>query len=58
MDDDILINIVVDEFKEKIRGVLRRYFECNDSGTHNKEYDPDYTAQAAIDDIHEIIGEF
>lgn len=43
--------------KSKIRGVLKRYFECDDNGDPNKEHDPDYTAQDAIDDIHDIIGD-
>ena len=43
--------------KNKIKGVLRRYFETDDSGNDNKEFDDSYTAQDAIDDIHDIIGE-
>lgn len=30
---------------------------CDDCGDPNEEYDSDYTAQDAIDDIHEIVGE-
>lgn len=41
---------------EKIREVLRRYFEFNDSAERNEQYDENYSAQAAIDDIHEIVG--
>ena len=64
MDDDILDNVTdyseecdYNALKNKIKKVLKRYFECDDSGDPNKEHDPDYTAQDAIDDIHEIIGE-
>lgn len=43
--------------KKKIAGVLRRYFEVDDNGDPNPEFDDTYTAQAAIDDIHEIVGD-
>ena len=42
---------------EKIKNVLRRYFDYNDHGDPNEQFDPDCTAQDAIDDIHEIVGE-
>ena len=64
MDDDILDNVTdysdecdYNALKNKIKKVLKRYFECDDCGDPNKEHDPDYTAQDAIDDIHEIVGE-
>lgn len=40
----------VNDFAEEIRHVLRRYFEGN------AEYDPDFSAQDAIDEIAAIIG--
>lgn len=43
--------------EDKIRAVLRRYFEVNDNGDVNPEYDDCFTAQDAIDEIHDIIGE-
>lgn len=43
--------------KNKIKGVLRRYFETDDCGNDNKEFDDSYTAQQAIDDIHDIVGD-
>lgn len=46
----------VDGFAEEIRHLLRRYFECDDNGDANAEYDPDYTAQECIDDIRELVG--
>lgn len=62
--DDVLDNTTdysaecdYNTLKNKIKKVLKRYFECDDYGDPNKEHDPDYTAQDAIDDIHEIIGE-
>lgn len=45
-----------DDLVEEIRTVLRRYFETNDDGKNNPEYDPDFSAQDAIDEIHDIIG--
>lgn len=41
---------------DKIKSVLRRYFEVDDNGEPNEEFDEDYTAHAAIDDIHDIVG--
>jgi hypothetical protein len=43
--------------KNKIKDVLRRYFETDDDGEPNKEFDDGYTAQQAIDDIHDIVGD-
>ena len=43
--------------KNKIKAVLRRYFETNDDGEPNEEFDDGYTAQQAVDDIHDIVGE-
>lgn len=43
--------------REKIKAVLRRYFEINDEGLDNPEYDEDFTSQDAIDAIHEIVGD-
>ena len=36
--------------EDQIRAVLRKYFEGND------EYDPDFSAQDAIDEISAIVG--
>lgn len=41
---------------DEIRAVLRRYFEANDNGDPNPEYDENFEPQAAIDAIHEIVG--
>jgi len=46
----------VNDFAERIRNVLRRYFEANDNGDPNPEFDPDFEPQAAIDAIHQIVG--
>lgn len=46
----------VNDFAEEIRHVLRRYFEANDNGDPNPEYDENFEPQAAIDAIHEIVG--
>lgn len=42
---------------ERIKDVLRRYFEVDDNGNDNPEYDDFYTAQEAVDAIHDIVGE-
>ena len=43
--------------KLNIKRVLRRYFECDDNGNPNPEYDSYFTAQAALDEIHDIVGD-
>lgn len=43
--------------KNKIKDVLHRYFETDDNGDDNKEFDDSYTAQQALDDIHDIVGD-
>ena len=42
--------------KEEIKDVLRKYFECDDSGNKNENYDETFSAQDAIDEIHSIVG--
>ena len=41
---------------EAIKNYLCRYFEVDDNGNPSSSFDPDYTAQAFVDDVHEIIG--
>lgn len=43
--------------KSKIKAVLRRYFEVDDDGNSNPEFDENFSADVAIDEIHEIIGD-
>ena len=43
--------------KNKIKAVLRRYFDTDDSGEPTPEFDEYLTAQEAIDEIHEIVGD-
>ena len=42
--------------KKQIANVLRKYFQYNDRGEPNDEYDPNFTPQDALDEIHEMIG--
>ena len=42
---------------ERIKNVLRRYFEVDDNGEVSKTYDEHFTASDAIDEIHEIVGD-
>ena len=42
--------------KKKITKVLRRYFDTDDNGDPNPEFDDCFTAEEAIDEIHDIIG--
>ena len=46
-----------ESLKKRIKDVLRKYFECDDSGNPSKEFDDRFTAQDAIDEIHEIVGD-
>lgn len=43
--------------KKRITEVLRRYFDTDDNGDPNPEFDDCFTAEEAIDEIHDIIGE-
>lgn len=47
----------VNALKNKIKRILRRYFDVNDNGDPNPEFDEYYTAQNALDDIHGIVGD-
>ncbi len=42
--------------KNKIKAVLRRYFEADDLGDPNPEFDENMTAEDAVDEIKEIVG--
>lgn len=46
-----------EELVEKIKAIMRRYFECDDNGDPNPTFNEYYTAQEAIDDIKDLIGE-
>lgn len=43
--------------KEGIQKILLKYFDTTDAGESSPLWDEDYTAQEAIDDIHELVGE-
>ena len=43
---------------DEIRAVLRKYFEKRSNGESSKEYDPNFSAQDAIDEIAEIVGNY
>lgn len=44
------------ETEQGIKNVFKRYFEEDDNGVPNKQYDECYAAQDALDDIHSYIG--
>ena len=41
---------------EKLRKLLRRYFETDVNGDPIPEYDPNYSAQDFVDDVHFLVG--
>ena len=43
---------------DEIRAVLCKYFEKRSNGELSKEYDPNFSAQDAIDEIAEIVGNY
>lgn len=48
-----------DDFRKKVERVvkvLRKYFNCDDDGNLNREFDGLFTAQDALDEIHSIVG--
>ena len=42
--------------KEKLRKLLRRYFETDDNGDPIPEHDPNYSLQDFADDVHFLVG--
>ena len=42
---------------ERIKNVLRRYFEADERGNVSKKYIDYFSAADAIDEIHEIVGD-
>ena len=51
----IEMNEIVNEI-ERIKNVLRKYFEADKRGEVSTTYDEDNTAAEAIDKINEIVG--
>ena len=43
--------------KKNIIAVLKKYFEYDDNGNPNNTYVPGFSAQDALDEIHEIVGD-
>lgn len=43
--------------KSRITNVLLQYFEYHDNGNRSKSYNPIMSAQEALDEIHDIIGD-
>ena len=41
---------------EKLRKLLRRYFETDVNGDPIPEHDPNYSAQDFVDDVHFLVG--
>ena len=41
---------------ERIKNVLRRYFDTDDNGEVSKTFDEYFTDSDAIDEIHKIVG--
>lgn len=46
-----------EELVEKIKAIMRRYFEWNDNGDSNPTFDEYYTAEEVVDDIKDLVGE-
>lgn len=56
-DDYIMFNLMKDNgLVEKLRKLLRRYFETDVNGDPIPEHDPNYTAQDFVDDVHFLVG--
>lgn len=57
------INAIVDVEEEtsivaRIHDVFRRYFSGDDKGDPNPQFDDYFDAETAIDEIHDIVGNF
>lgn len=46
------------ELIDRLKGVLRKYFETDDNGNKNKEYLSYFAASDAINEIEEIIDDY
>ena len=46
----------MDKTIDEVKRILRMYFEYDDTGKPNAEYDPDMSAQCALDQIHDLVG--
>lgn len=46
-----------EELVERIKEIMRRYFISDDNGNPNPTFDEYYTAEEAIDDIKDLVGE-
>ena len=46
------------ELADSIRKVLSRYFENHSNGTPSDDYDDNFSAQDALDEITSLIGEY
>lgn len=46
-----------EELVEKIKAIMRRYFLYDDNGDPNPTFGEYYTAEEAIDDIKDLVGE-
>ena len=57
MIEDYADNCDYEYLRKQIAKVLRKYFEVDDSGNPNPEFNDCYSAEDAIDDIHSIIGD-
>ena len=44
------------DLAEKIRKLLRHYFETDDNGDPIPEHDPNYTLLDFVDDVHFLVG--
>lgn len=42
---------------EDVKETLRRYYRFDDKGRPNKGYDEAFSAQDAVDEIHDIVGD-
>ena len=55
--ENIMEKQTKEELVEKIKAIMRRYFECDDNGNPNPTFDEYYTAQEVVDDIKYLVGE-
>lgn len=46
----------MDKTADEVKRILRCYFEYDDNGEPNPEYDPSMSAQDALDQIHDLVG--
>jgi hypothetical protein len=56
-ENEMIKEMTKEELVKKIKAILRWYFIYDDNGDPNPTFNEYYTAEEAIDDIKDLVGE-